>query len=313
MKQKEKGFIPVMLTPYLENGEIDFEGLRQLTEFYISAGASGLFANCQSSEMFELSAEESLRVIRAVVEQVDERIPVVAASSVKGNIAVQADFVRQVYSLGVDAVILITGLIAAEDESDAVFEERIFELFELTENIPLGFYECPEPYKRVLHPDQLGRFVASGRIIYHKDTCLDIKQIQSKLAQVKNHDFGLYDAYMVHAVESLKAGAAGLSCIQGNYFPELIVWLCQHCNDPGFSEQMASVQQFLTDNMDVMHHVYPIVAKYFLQKRGLNISLYSRRKAGNFDAQVKLAIDKLYKDYTILAKQLDIPTDIALS
>jgi 4-hydroxy-tetrahydrodipicolinate synthase len=43
--------------------------------------------------------------------------------------------------------------------------------------------------------------------------------------------FGLYDAYAVNAVASLKAGAAGLSCIQGNFFPELIVWLCDHFDD----------------------------------------------------------------------------------
>lgn len=311
MKKKEKGFIPVMLTPYLESGAIDFEGLRQLTEFYISAGASGLFANCQSSEMFELSSDESLQLIRVVLEQVNGRIPVVAASSIAGDIAIQSDFIRQIYALGVEAVILITGLIAAEDESDTVFEERVFELFELTGDVPLGFYECPEPYKRVLHPDQLGRFVASGRIIYHKDTCLDIGQIRSKIAQANSPDFGLYDAYMVHALASLQAGAAGLSCIQGNYFPELIVWLCKHFENARFVEQTSLIQQFLIDHMDVMHHVYPIVAKYFLQKRGLNISLYSRRKVGNFDASVKLAIDKLYKDYTMLAEQLGLSTELA--
>lgn len=313
MEQKEKGFIPVMLTPYLENGAIDFDGLRQLTEFYISAGASGLFANCQSSEMFELTAEESLQLIQVVVEQINGRVPVVAASSVKGNVAVQANFIHQIYLLGVEAVILITGLIAAETESDAVLEKRVFELFELTKDIPLGFYECPEPYKRVLHPEQLGRFVATGRIIYHKDTCLSIEQVRLKLAQVKNPAFGLYDAYMAHAVESLKAGSAGVSCIQGNYFPELIVWLCQHFEDAKLSAQIASVQQFLIDNMEVMHRVYPIAAKYFLQKRGLNISLYSRRKVGSLEAPIKEAIDKLYEDYMILAEKLAIPIPIALS
>lgn len=313
MEQKEKGFIPVMLTPYLENGAIDFDGLRQLTEFYIAAGASGLFANCQSSEMFELTAKESLQLIQVVVEQVNGRVPVVAASSVKGHVAVQANFIRQIYLLGVEAVILITGLIADETESDAVFEERVFELFELTKGIPLGFYECPEPYKRLLHPEQLGRFVGTGRIIYHKDTCLSIEQIRLKLTEAQNPAFGLYDAYMVHAVESLKAGSAGVSCIQGNYFPELIVWLCRHFEDAKLSEQIAWVQQFLIDNMDVMHRVYPIVAKYFLQKRGLAISLYSRRKVGSLDAPIKEAIDKLYEDYTILAEKLEIPTPIILN
>ena len=41
-------FIPVMLTPFKENGEIDLDGLKRLTEFYIKAGSKGLFAKCQS-------------------------------------------------------------------------------------------------------------------------------------------------------------------------------------------------------------------------------------------------------------------------
>ena len=80
--------------------------------------------------------------------------------------------------------------------------------------------------------NNLEKFVATGRIIYHKDTCLDIEMVKDKLKVTDGIDtFGLYDAYAVNAVASLKAGAAGLSCIQGNFFPELIVWLCDHFND----------------------------------------------------------------------------------
>lgn len=86
---------------------------------------------------------------------------------------------------------------------------------------------------------------------------------------------------MVHAVDSLKAGASGLSCIQGNYFPELIVWLCDHYNDESLNDEVQAVQQFLIDNMEVMHHVYPVVSKYFLRKRGLNISTFTRRNVGH--------------------------------
>src|SRR5690606_8105829 len=119
--------------------------------------------------------------------------------------------------------------------------------------------------------------------IYHKDTCLDLALIKAKLAVTAAYaDFGLYDAYMVHAVESLRAGSAGLSCIQGNYFPELVVWLCDHYNDSEKQEEVALVQQFFIDHMDVMHEVYPIVAKYFLQKRGVQISRFTRRFVGTF-------------------------------
>jgi 4-hydroxy-tetrahydrodipicolinate synthase len=41
-----QGFIPVMLTPFLDSGEVDYAGLRALTDLYLEAGATGLFANC---------------------------------------------------------------------------------------------------------------------------------------------------------------------------------------------------------------------------------------------------------------------------
>ena len=37
-----KGFIPVMLTPYTATGKVDYDGLTQLTEYYLQAGAKGL-------------------------------------------------------------------------------------------------------------------------------------------------------------------------------------------------------------------------------------------------------------------------------
>ena len=111
---------------------------------------------------------------------------------------------------------------------------------------------------------------------------------------------------MGHAVESLKAGSAGLSCIQGNYFPELIVWLCDHYNNESLIAEVNIVQQFIIDNMDVMHNVYPIVSKYFLQKRGLNISTYTRREVGLFTPQVIKEVESLFSDYTALLNNFNI-------
>ena len=307
MIQSKKGFIPVMLTPFKNNGDIDYDILTQLTEIYLRAGAAGLFANCLSSEMFELEDDEKLQAIKHVIKVADGKVPVVATGTFGGPIAKQADFVKKVHDTGADAVIAITGLLADESESDQVFNERVFDLFNKTDNIPLGFYECPVPYKRLISPEQLNDFVATGRVIYHKDTCLDINLIKAKLkAGEKNPEFGLYDAYMVHAVESLKAGSKGLSCIQGNFFPELIVWLCDHYNDEARKDEVDAVQQFLIDNMDVMHNVYPIVAKYWLNKRGLKISTITRRNVGVFYPSVRKQIETLYSKYSQLQSDIGI-------
>jgi 4-hydroxy-tetrahydrodipicolinate synthase len=163
------------------------------------------------------------------------------------------------------------------------------------------------PYKRLLSAEQLHHFAATGRVIYHKDTCLDLNVVKQKLEASKiNPAFGLYDAYMVHAVESLKAGSAGLSCIQGNFFPELIVWLCDHYADASRRHEVTMVQEFLTENMDVMHNVYPVIAKYYLTKRGLKITTTTRRDVGYFSPAIRNKIEDLYSNYTALQNEIGI-------
>lgn len=296
-----------MLTPFKENGSVDYDGLTELTEFYLNAGAGGLFANCQSSEMFSLSESERLTVTKHVVKIANGSVPVVATGTFGGPIAKQAEFVKRMYATGVEAVIIITNMLAGELETAETFNDRFYSMLEKTDNIPLGFYECPQPYKRILLAEQLQPFVDTGRIIYHKDTCLDLEQIKAKLqstAHVPN--FGLYDAYMAHAVDSLKAGSAGLSCIQGNYSPELVVWLCKHYDDASRSADVNRVQQFFIDHMDVMHSVYPVAAKYFLQKRGLNITSFTRSFSGVFDSEARTKVNELYDAFHELFQEIEV-------
>jgi 4-hydroxy-tetrahydrodipicolinate synthase len=307
MIEKPKSFVPVMLTPFKENGEIDFDSLTALTEYYLSAGATGLFANCQSSEMFVLSGEERIAITDHVIKVANGAVPVVATGTFGRDINEHADFVKRIYDLGVEAVILITSLLAQKDESDDILEDHVFQLIHKTPNIPLGFYECPEPYKRVLSAKQLGAFVDTGRVIYHKDTCLDIEKVREKIRVTSKHpSFGLYDAYMAHAVESLRSGSTGLSCIQGNYFPELIVWLCNNYDNAALSEHVSSVQQFFIDQMDVMHASYPLVAKYFLKKRGIIKSEFSRIAVDKFDSEVQADLDELYEKSIRLMNEIDL-------
>ena len=53
---------PVMLTPFTEEGAVDFDSLERLIAWYEKGGVSGLFAVCQSSEMFSLSLRERLEI-----------------------------------------------------------------------------------------------------------------------------------------------------------------------------------------------------------------------------------------------------------
>jgi 4-hydroxy-tetrahydrodipicolinate synthase len=295
-----------MLTPFTAEGGVDFDALTTLTNRYLDAGTGGLFANCLSSEMYDLSEAEKLAVISHVVKLAAGRVPVVATGNFGETISQQAIFVRKVHETGVNAVIIISSLIATQVESDEVFEQRVKELMDLTPGIPLGFYECPIPYKRLVKPELLGRFASTGRFTYHKDTSLNIVQVREKLALTQHTQLNLYDAYMGHTVESLKAGSAGVSCIQGNFFPKLVVWLCRNYNAEDRKEDVAIVQKFLFDNLDVMHIRYPKTVKYYLMKKGIINSSYSRIEKEELTDEVRGNIDKLVEDYEQLAVKLGL-------
>ena len=64
-----RGVYPTMITPY-KNGAIDEVAVRQLVRFYWKSGCDGIFAVCQSSEIFQLTVEECVAINRAVWEEV---------------------------------------------------------------------------------------------------------------------------------------------------------------------------------------------------------------------------------------------------
>jgi len=285
MNTLPRGFIPVMLTPFNDDLSVDFTTLCALCDYYIDNGVVGLFANCLSSEMYELSAQERLAVIQTVVDQAAGRVPVVATGTFNGSVEEMAEFSNQVYALGVDAVIVLNNQFVAAEESDEVFLARIHQWMDLTPGVPFGIYECPVPYKRLVSIPVLQDLLRSGRLCYHKDTSLDIDQVKAKINAGIGARFGVYDAYMVHAKASLEAGSMGLSCIQGNFFPDLIAGFCSHPTD--------EFQEFLTENMELMHSAYPTSAKYVLQKQGFPISLTTRRKVEPLTEGLKAKLDTL--------------------
>ena len=285
MKALPRGFIPVMLTPFHDDLSVDYATLRKLCDYYIDNGAVGLFANCLSSEMYELSPEERLAVIKTVVDQTAGRVPVVATGTFGGDIDEMASFSNQVYALGVDAIIILNNQFVSAEESDEVFLSRMKQWMELTPGVPFGIYECPVPYKRLVSLPVLQELLSSGRLCYHKDTSLNIDQVKSKIQAGSGSRFGVYDAYMVHAKASLEAGSMGLSCIQGNFFPGLVADFCLRPS--------VDFQAFLTDNMELMHSAYPTSAKYVLQKQGLPISLTTRRKVDPLTEELQAKLDQL--------------------
>lgn len=292
-----------MLTPFNHRNEIDREGLRKLTHLYLAAGAAGLFANCLSSEMYQLNETERLAIVQTVVATAPDSIPVLAAGTFGQDPAYNADFIKRLHDAGAQAVVLNTNQLTPAWASEADFKTKVEELLQRTGDIPLGLYECPVPHKRLLSPDLLKWLGQTERFRYLKDTCCNRDEIQQKIKAVEGTPLGIYDAHTPNAITSLQAGARGLSPIGANFYPELYEFLWLNHDS---TEDMAIFEATLSLLDSVIHENYPWSAKYFLQQRGLPITTHTRKPQPHITRQsilkleaVQTIFDKLCLDFGI--------------
>jgi 4-hydroxy-tetrahydrodipicolinate synthase len=268
------GLWPVALTPFRDDRSIDWDALDALLDFYIAAGAAGLFVCAGSAEIYTLSEDEQIAIDQRALAHTRDRVPVIAGGITAGTIEHQAAFVRRVAATGVRAVVLSTSMPAPRDHDERQWREPFEQLVWLAGGIPLGLYETPQPYHRVLSPETMQWVASTGRFVFHKDTTSNLDHIRRKIAAVAGSTVGFYNADTPTLLASLDAGGDGFSGIGANLMPELYAWLCAHFDDA--PEQAAKVQQFLTDANNIVHHKYPLCAKAFLGLRGAETSRVCR-------------------------------------
>lgn len=308
MNTSEKKFVPVMITPFNLKAKVDFDAVSALVDFYLAARVKGFFANCLSSEMYSISEDERLELTRYIVRYVKGRVPVVATGSFGLTIEDKAEFTKRIYNTGVDAVILITGHYANIEDSDEVLLRNFDKMLKLTGDIPLGLYECPAPYKRILPAEVFKRLLETNRFVYHKDTTREVEEVRAKLAVIPadNTRFEFYDAHTPNAMYSIRMGAKGMSAIAGNFYPEILVWMCNNAINPDKQEEVEWLQAELSKADPLIHDAYPLSAKYFLRKRGLPVRTISRAHALELTPQQKQTLDNIYTSFLSWCSRLDI-------
>jgi len=272
------GIWPTMITPFTDTDTVDEAALEALVAWYLARQVNGLFAVCQSSEMFYLSLEERVQLAATVVKLVQGQVPVIASGHISTDPAAQVEEVSRIAATGVDAVVLVTNRFAAPEESDAVWQRNLeWFLAHLPADIPLGFYECPYPYKRLLTPTLLAWCAATGRFLFLKDTSCDLTQMEAKQAAVRHSTLKIFNANAATLLASLKLGLAGYSGVMANFHPELYAWLWQNWQTSPAAAQR--LQDFLGCASLIERQVYPVNAKYYLQLEGLPLTLHTRSRA----------------------------------
>ena len=271
-----KGVYPTMITPYTKDCKIDYEGVEKLVDFYIKNECDGIFAVCQSSEMLFLSLKERVELAKATLtaaKKAPYKMNVVASGHCADDLDAQIEEINAIYETGVDAFVLVSNRFDIHNDGDDEWIKNAeYVLGKISSDIPLGIYECPRPYKRLLTPRILEWCKSTGRFKFIKDTCCDPVMLTERLKQLDGSGIMLFNANGQTLLHSLREGGAGYSGIMANYYPDLIVWLCRNFE----SSKADDLSNVLSMCAFTENAVYPCTAKYYLGFEGVDINTYAR-------------------------------------
>ena len=270
-----EGIVPVMITPYLDSGEIDYAGLERLVEWYIAKGADALFAVCQSSEMQFLSVKERSELGKFVVRQAAGRVPVVVSGHVSDDPHSQLEELTVAAETGADGVVLVTNHLDPKNRGSDTFRGNLQWLLDrLPKDMPLGLYECPAPYRRLLSDDELRFCIDSGRFVLLKDVSCDLDAVKRRVAMTAGSPFAILNANAAIAYDAMKAGSRGFNGVFTNFHPDLYKWL--YTSGTKYPELADEVATFLVLAALSEAFGYPVLAKMYHQRIGTFASIKSR-------------------------------------
>lgn len=270
-----EGIVPVMLTPMTDAGAIDWSGLDRLIAWYGDNGSDALFAVCQSSEMLKLTLPERVDLARRVREVAPKGMPVIASGHISPAVDDQIAELRAMAETGIDALILVTNRLDPDNAGFDAFRAALNTLLaKLPSDLPLGLYECPAPYRRLLSDDEFSYCRDTGRFVVLKDVSCDLETVRRRARLAEGSPFTVINANAAIAFDAMRAGSRGFSGVFTNFHPDLYAWLYRNRGrDDQFIHEL---KVFLALAAMGESMGYPKLAKLYHQRLGTFDSPASR-------------------------------------
>jgi 4-hydroxy-tetrahydrodipicolinate synthase len=302
-----EGIVSVMLTPFKDDGGIDYPDLERLIDWYLDNGVDVLFAACQSSEILFMSLEERVALSRFVVEKTRGRAPVVSSGHVGATREAQLEELTAIAATGPDALILITNRLDPDNEGEAAFRRNLdWLLARLPADMPLGLYECPAPYRRLLSDAELTTCAQTGRFVALKDVCCNLETVKRRVRLVEGTPLAIINANGTIALEAMQAGSKGYSGVFTNIHPDLYAWMYR--NADRHPEMARELSAFLVAASVSELMGYPALAKLCQMKLGTLHSMKCR--AIDYDIRERFwwggepILDKIMEGSAIFRRRL---------
>ena len=257
-----------IITPFKENGEVNYEKFAELIEFQIANKTDAIIVCGTTGEASTLSHEEHLDVIRYCVKCVNGRIPVIGGTG--SNCTETAVYLSQeAEKAGVDGILVVTPYY------NKATQKGLYEHFKIVADsvkVPMILYNIPGRTGGVnIQPETIVRLCNdTENIVGVKEATGNISQV-AKLMALANGSVDLYSGNDDQIVPLLSLGGKGVISVLSNIAPKETHDICQNFFDGNVEESRKMQLDAIALIGALFSEVNPIPVKKALNLMGMQV------------------------------------------
>lgn len=204
-----------LITPFDENGEVNYSRLREILEFHVINHTDAIIVTGTTGEGSTLTDEEKISVIEFTVNIINKRIPVIAGTG-SNNTRHAAEFSKRAEKLGVDGLLVVTPYYNKGNEN-GIYEH--YKAIAEGVKIPVILYNVPSRTGVNLSIPLLKRLVQIENITALKEASGNISYVAEIAREVPGLD--IYSGNDDMVVPVLSLGGKGVISVSANIIPDI--------------------------------------------------------------------------------------------
>jgi len=260
-----QGSIPALITPMLDNGNVDYPTLRKLIDWHVAEGTDALVIVGTSGESPTVNVEEHQEILRVSVEQAAKRIPIIAGCGANST-AEAIELAKFAESIGADAQLQVVPYY------NKPTQEGLFQHFkaiaEATPKLPVILYNVPGRTVADLQHDTVLRLAQVPGIIGIKEATGNIERAQWLIRDLPK-SFAVFSGDDPTAVALMLCGGAGNISVTANVAPRLMHELCVAAMKGDIATAMKIQFQLMPVHKNLFVEANPIPVKWAMNRMGL--------------------------------------------
>lgn len=234
------GAITAMITPFNDEGGVDFEGLKQNTQFQIDNGISGLVPLGTTGESPTITDSEREQVIKTVVEIAKGKVPIIVGTGTNSTRAT-LEHTQRAKELGADAALIVNPYYNKPTQEGLY---RHIRAVASRVDIPIVLYNIVGRTGVNIETSTMTRFKEIKNVIGVKEASGDINQMKAVISQM-GPDFTVVSGDDNMTLDLMKEGGKGVISVVSNLLPRQVSDMCRHALEGNWAEA-GKINEYLT-------------------------------------------------------------------